>query len=332
MLWIEEGRAKDLPKGVAVLKVHAVNPFGFSHWLRVNEGNVDLNRNWIDFEAPWPKNPIFAEVEKALPKRDGYDDAAVDEHMEKVAPLYKKHGDWAMADALSRGQYDHPGGTQFGGQKREWSSLTLDYILRTKCAAAKHIAYIDWHSLVRIGDGKFVYLCFNQTGDPLYERVGSWWGAKAIDRKTVDQQWGAGIARSERRPSRNGVVMWGLQHILAPKADLAGGVIEFCADSEPHNDPLRHRLKQSLKAQYLFKHRRYDTKEAKAIVEEMRESCCPKGQDAGPPRMPRRNPASCCAPAASCEAHLDVRHGQKATTTPGPQLEVFTTETARAAS
>src|SRR5260221_221039 len=53
LLWIEEGRAKDLPKGVAVLKVHAVNPFGFAHWLRVNEGNVDLNRNWIDFDKRW---------------------------------------------------------------------------------------------------------------------------------------------------------------------------------------------------------------------------------------------------------------------------------------
>src|SRR3954471_4296089 len=39
-LWVESGRAKDLPDGVAVLKVHAVNPFGFAHWLRVNEGNV----------------------------------------------------------------------------------------------------------------------------------------------------------------------------------------------------------------------------------------------------------------------------------------------------
>eukprot|EP01032_Pedospumella_encystans_P016815 gene16815-19167_t len=36
-----------LPPGVAVVHVHAVNPHGFSHARRVNEDNVDLNRNFI---------------------------------------------------------------------------------------------------------------------------------------------------------------------------------------------------------------------------------------------------------------------------------------------
>jgi hypothetical protein len=73
--------------------------------------------------------------------------------------------------------------------------------------------------------------------------------------------------------------MWGLQHVLSPKADLAGGVIEFCAAPETHNDPLRHRLQQSLKAQHLFRTRRYDGKEAGTIVAELREGCCPTRAD-----------------------------------------------------
>src|SRR5512143_2900367 len=35
--------------GVAVLFVHAVNPYGFSHGRRVNEDNADLNRNFRDW-------------------------------------------------------------------------------------------------------------------------------------------------------------------------------------------------------------------------------------------------------------------------------------------
>ena len=42
--------------GVAVLMVHAVNPHGFSYGRRVNEDNVDLNRNFHDFAAPLPVN------------------------------------------------------------------------------------------------------------------------------------------------------------------------------------------------------------------------------------------------------------------------------------
>ena len=49
-----------LPPGVAVVHVHAVNPHGFSHARRVNEDNVDLNRNFIDFAQPLPVNADYA--------------------------------------------------------------------------------------------------------------------------------------------------------------------------------------------------------------------------------------------------------------------------------
>lgn len=274
-----DGVPRSLPKGVASLQVHAVNPFGFAHMIRVNESNVDLNRNWIDYAQKLPDNPIFDEVEAALPQREGYDDALIDEHMVATKPLYAKYGDWAMADALSRGQYRHPEGTQFGGVKREWSTLTVDYIMRTKLAQAKHVAYMDWHTLIRIGDGKFVYLCFNQVGDPLHRRVASWYGAEAIDRETVNKQWSDGISRSEGRPGRHGLIFWGLQHILAPRTDIAGTVLEFCADKEPHNDPIRHRVGLQLKSRWLFRNRRYDTREGKAIVEELRDNTSPLRRD-----------------------------------------------------
>ena len=41
--------------GVAVLYVHALNPYGFSHLRRVTHENVDLNRNFQDFDKPLPR-------------------------------------------------------------------------------------------------------------------------------------------------------------------------------------------------------------------------------------------------------------------------------------
>ena len=41
-----------LPEGVALVLVHANNPFGFAHLRRVNEDNIDLNRNFIDTTGP----------------------------------------------------------------------------------------------------------------------------------------------------------------------------------------------------------------------------------------------------------------------------------------
>ena len=46
--------------------VHAVNPYGFAWHRRVNEDNVDLNRNFIDFDAPLPVNEDYEEFYSLL--------------------------------------------------------------------------------------------------------------------------------------------------------------------------------------------------------------------------------------------------------------------------
>ena len=43
-----------------------------------------------------------------------------------------------------------------------------------------------------------------------HKRVGDWYGAETIDRKTINKQWGEGVARSAGRPGRHGLVFWGL--------------------------------------------------------------------------------------------------------------------------
>jgi hypothetical protein len=43
-------------EGVAVLYIHALNPYGFSHLRRATHENVDLNRNFHDFSLPLPVN------------------------------------------------------------------------------------------------------------------------------------------------------------------------------------------------------------------------------------------------------------------------------------
>ena len=49
-------------RDVALVFIHAVNPYGFSQLRRVNEDNVDLNRNFRDFSHPPARNAAYAEV------------------------------------------------------------------------------------------------------------------------------------------------------------------------------------------------------------------------------------------------------------------------------
>src|SRR5439155_2865937 len=51
---------------IAVLMLHALNPYGFSHLRRVNEDNIDLNRNFVDFGSPLPVNRAYAEIHSML--------------------------------------------------------------------------------------------------------------------------------------------------------------------------------------------------------------------------------------------------------------------------
>lgn len=49
-----------------MLSVHAANPYRFSHPERTNEEDVDLNRNFNDFTAPSPDNPVYEQIHDLL--------------------------------------------------------------------------------------------------------------------------------------------------------------------------------------------------------------------------------------------------------------------------
>lgn len=63
-------------RGVALLMIHGVNPYGFAHLRRVNEDNVDLNRNSADFSTAADTNPGYVELDPLLLPESWPPDAA----------------------------------------------------------------------------------------------------------------------------------------------------------------------------------------------------------------------------------------------------------------
>ena len=114
LAWMTTCGPRDLPPRTAALLVHAANPFGFAWGLRGTENNVDLNRNFLDHSLPHPENPLYDELHKFLcPKR--LDDQSMSKLVGAGARFVQKHGQWALEDAISRGQYTHPDGYHYGG-------------------------------------------------------------------------------------------------------------------------------------------------------------------------------------------------------------------------
>lgn len=181
--WREKARAA----GVAVLYIHALNPYGFSHLRRVTQENVDLNRNFQDFSRPLPastENPGYASLHDLL----------LPEEWPPTPEIIALCADWMSARALkdsenpdeasglrafqqavTRGQYTHVNGLFFGGVAPTWSNTTLRAVLRLFAQQRQQVAWIDLHTgLGPRGLGERIFACRDDAES--YERAVRWWG------------------------------------------------------------------------------------------------------------------------------------------------------------
>lgn len=118
-----------LPANLAVVLVHAVNPWGMAWWRRQNEHNVDLNRNWRRDDVEPVHNDAYDEVH-ALACPDTPSMPELDQLLSFAAELVATRGVMWLRDALTAGQYRHPDGLHFGGDRTEESNRTLEHIVR----------------------------------------------------------------------------------------------------------------------------------------------------------------------------------------------------------
>lgn len=272
---LTDGSLANLPSDVAVLMVHALNPFGFAYMTRYNENNVDLNRNWVNFNDVPSAPALYEKLHDKLPPVDRFDEALFGDTLGAFAALLQEHGGLAVENALSAGQYGWPTGVGYGGGQLEWSSGVMERILARLNKQVRHIAYLDWHSLIRCGTDDFVYLNFNKPGGQLFGRCRSWWGAENVDPAIVDGKWDAGLGRDGGRPDRNGILMWGVQRCVAPAMDVAGGVVEFTDEAiEPLMQKVEN-LRAMLLSRYFVHTRDITSERGKKFYWQSRELWCP---------------------------------------------------------
>jgi hypothetical protein len=176
--WLRRGGAERLPSGVAALLIHAVNPYGFAWLRRVNEDNVDLNRNWIDFSEPRPENPEYAELADVICPRD-WTEEVQRQSRRRLAEYEASHGPGALRRVTHGGQYSHPAGIFYGGAAPSWSRLALTAILQRHLAGAAKVAIIDYHT--GLGPWGFGEEIVMEPGwNVAFRRAQSWYGAAAV--------------------------------------------------------------------------------------------------------------------------------------------------------
>jgi hypothetical protein len=175
--WLRRAKTTPLPKDVAVLHIHAINPYGFAHLRRTNEENIDINRNWINFEENLPKNPLYEELSDDLCPSD-WSAATQAETGARLNAWIQTHDVKIFQKAVSGGQWRHPKGLFYGGVAPSWSRDTLTKILESTLGLASRVCVLDFHT----GLGPYGYaepIVAPPRGESAFARTRAWIGASA---------------------------------------------------------------------------------------------------------------------------------------------------------
>jgi hypothetical protein len=170
---LREGLMRRVPPGTRVLLIHAFNPFGFAWNRRVNEDNADLNRNFVQHTKP-PRNTAYDTLAPFIAPKDMTPEVlkTANGHLRAYTAA---HGAFALQTAISAGQYHHPDGLYFGGQKESGSAAMLRDIATEHLRGVKKMIAIDYHTgLGETGDAEMI--CEDLPGSPAYARQKKVWG------------------------------------------------------------------------------------------------------------------------------------------------------------
>ena len=198
--------------GVAVLYVHALNPYGFSWLRRVTHEGVDLNRNFHDFSQPLPANPGYDDLAHLLVPEQWPPSATVRTGIEAYMAA---HGMAATQAAIMGGQYTHPLGLFYGGVNPTWSNVTLRHVLQDHGRQCTRLGWIDLHTgLGPSGHGERIFACRDDA--QALARARAWWGADVTS--TYD-------GSSSSAPLRG--MMWMAAYEECAQAQYTGIALEY---------------------------------------------------------------------------------------------------------
>jgi Protein of unknown function (DUF2817) len=237
--------------GIALLFVHAVNPWGFSFGERWTHENVDLNRNFVDFSLPLPDNPGHDQLVAALVP-EAWPDAQADA---VLWAYFHRHGDRAMQDAVSGGQYRHAHSLFYGGNAPTWSRLVLETVLVEYATRCRRLAWIDLHTATGPAGGSEHLLPWSDDA-AMVERARGWWGAQV---KSLGDD-GASLSALQ------GTVQLAARRLCKQAEQLTCTVFEFgTVTPEETLMALRGR-------QWLTRHPQAEPAQAAAIEQRMRDA------------------------------------------------------------
>lgn len=228
--WAESGGA--IPPGVAVCLVHALNPWGFAWVSRLTENNVDLNRNFVDWDRPPPANPYYARVREAIRVPD-LEPQTLMRLLAFQQDMVAELGPAAAQIAVDFGQYEDPEGITYGGAGPEFAHRVVRDELVPMLAHARTLGVIDWHTGVGAYN-EVAVLPIDGPGSANAKALARWWGAERVEhwkRSPLEAQIASDPNAANLPGIKTGQMKQALRRWL-PETQVMGAVVEFGTEKE----------------------------------------------------------------------------------------------------
>ncbi len=166
-------------KGVAIAIIHALNPYGFAWNRRVNEDNVDLNRNFLlEGEVYEGVDDSYVELHDLLnPARPP---GKINAFVAKAVAQIALKGMRKMKQTFSGGQYEYQRGISFGGKGPTESCEIVKANLSSWVGDAKRVLHVDYHS--GLGkSGTYRIFADRQESDEGFKKLARIYGADFLE-------------------------------------------------------------------------------------------------------------------------------------------------------
>jgi hypothetical protein len=162
------------PDDFALVICHAINPYGFAWLRRVNENNVDLNRNSVKQFERDKVHPDYEALFDLLNPADLEPEAEAQRWL-AIEAFIREKGERAFQQAVAEGQYKYPRGVQFGGHETQDSTKHLRALSEQYLAQAEQVLWVDYHT--GLGDlGACELITGTPKSDPAFQYGHQVWG------------------------------------------------------------------------------------------------------------------------------------------------------------
>ncbi|MBL4850326.1 MAG: DUF2817 domain-containing protein [Planctomycetes bacterium] len=169
-----------IPSDVRVVILHALNPYGFAWVRRVNERNVDLNRNFLRPGERFGGAPDgYAELDGLLNPRRAPRRLSLLKL--KAALKIARHGMGALKNSVAGGQYEYPLGLFYGGAEPQKTQEILAAELGRWIGSetTERVYHVDLHSGLGPA-GSYKLLVDHPAGAPAVAELSRHFGSDVV--------------------------------------------------------------------------------------------------------------------------------------------------------